>query len=415
MKAKTILAVLLFILVIILTVSGCKYDVAEPLWDQPAATGVTSPTITGVIPKDSAGAGVNTITIQGTNFSDSLSGNIVYIFNGTSSFTPTILSSSNSAITILRPNLVAGAGTISVVKNGAFDVAKFSPYKITSVLQKYGSFLDNVSLSTIAVDSVDNLYVEETSNFKIHKVTPNGDKAVLGYVPWNPVDMKVGPDGNLYFTTGSREVAQINVKTGAATTRWRWLSQGRLVSTLEFANNNFVYFGGSTDLYILNLATAASSSGITTPVVSGLYPASDGNTIIAMHTYKGYLYLAVRNDQAQTQIIYKHQINADGTLGTQQTVLNWTTTQFSSFTLKNFALSADLSTIYVQTNDAVENLFVVNSQGIASFYKGILPAYGVFSSWSSGSTYLYMITGNTAPAADWNVYRVDMGSKSAPR
>jgi hypothetical protein len=407
MKAKIQIAVLLFILVIILTVPGCKYDVAEPLWDKPAATGTTSPTITGIIPKDSAAAGVNTITIQGSNFNDSLTGNIVYI----NSTIASILNSTNSAITILRPNLVSSGATISVISNGAFSVAKYSPYKITAVMQKYGSFLDNVPLSTIAVDSADNVYVMETSNFKVHKVTTAGDKTVLGTTPWNPSDMKVGPNGNLYFTTGSREVAMIDAKTGVTTTRWRWLAQGRLANVLDFGNNNFVYFGGSTDLYILNLSKAASSSGITTPDVSGLYPADDGNTIVALHVYNGYLYLAVRNDPSQT--IYKHKINADGTLGAQQLVLNWSTTKFSSYTLKDFALSANLNTIYVRTNDAAENIFMVTSQGLASYYKGILPAYGVFSAWSRNSTFLYMICGNTTPASEWNVYRVDMGSKSA--
>jgi hypothetical protein len=278
-------------------------------------------------------------------------------------------------------------------------------------MQKYGYFLDNVSLSTLAVDSADNLYVMETANFKVHKVTPSGVKTVAGTTPWNPIDMKVGPGGNVYFTTGSREVAMLDVKTGITTTRWRWLAQGRLAKSLDFSNNGYVYFGGSTDLFILSLSTPANSSGITTPIVSGLYPSANNNTIVALHVYNGYLYIAIRTDLTQT--IYKHAINADGTLGPQISVCNWSATNFSSYTLKDFALAADLTTLYIQTNDATENLFVVTSQGAASFYKGILPAYGVFSSWSHTSTYLYMICGNTSPASEWNVYRVDLGAKSA--
>jgi hypothetical protein len=142
-----------------------------------------------------------------------------------------------------------------------------------------------------------------------------------------------------------------------------------------------------------------------------LYPSSNGYSIVALHVYNGYLYIAVNT--GQDQFIYKHVINADGTLGPQITVLTWSTTKFSSYAIKNFALAADLTTLYIQTNDAIENLFVITSQGVASFYKGILPPYGVFLSWSRNSTYLYMISGNTTAAQEWNVYRVDMGAKSA--
>jgi hypothetical protein len=410
MKANKIIVVLLFILVLTVIIVGCKYDVAEPLWDKPASQGTPSPVITGIVPPDSARPGVNTITIQGRNFNDSLNGNLVYI----EGIAGNIISSTSSAITITRPNLSSNASTaISVVSNGAFLVAKYSPYKFSPVLQKYGSFLDNVSLSTLAVDSADNLYVMETANFKVHRVTPSGVKTVAGTTPWNPIDMKVGPGGNVYFTTGSREIAMLDVKTGVTTTRWRWLSQGRLAKSLDFSNNGYVYFGGSTDLFILSLSTQASSSGITTPIISGLYPAANNNTILALHVYNGFVYIAVKTDL--TQAIYKHAINADGTLGPQITVLDWGATKFSSYSLKDFALAADLTTLYIQTNDAAENLFVVTSQGIASFYKGILPPYGVFSSWCRNSTYLYMICGNTSAGSEWNVYRVDMGAKSAPQ
>jgi hypothetical protein len=407
MKANKILVLLLFILVLAVIVIGCKYDVAEPLWDQPASQGAPSPVITGIVPPDSARPGVNTITIQGRNFNDSLNGNLVYIDGNAAN----IIGNTASTITITRPNLSSNASTISVVSSGAFLVAKYAPYRISPVMQKYGSFLDNVSLSTLAVDSADNLYVMETANFKVHRVTPSGVKTVAGTTPWNPSDMKVGPGGNVYFTTGSREIAMLDVKTGITTTRWRWLAQGRLAKSLDFSNNGFVYFGGSTDLFILSLSTAANSSGITTPVVSGLYPAANNNIILALHVYNGYVYIAARTDQ--TQAIYKHLINTDGTLGPQITVCDWGATKFSSYALKDFALAADLTTLYIQTNDATENLFVVTSQGSASFYKGILPAYGVFSSWSRSSTYFYMICGNTTPASEWNVYRVDMGAKSA--
>ncbi len=409
MKTKYILLVLLFSLVPLVMIVGCKYDVAAPLWDSPPAQAAPTPVITGIVPADSARPGVNTIMIRGRNFNDSLGGNIVYIDGNA----VTVLSNTDSTITVSRPNLAVNAATFSIVSSGAFLVAHYSPYKISAVIQKYGTFLDNVSLSTTAVDSVDNLYVEETGSFKVYKVTPGGTKTVLGTVPWNPIDMRVGPSSNLYFTTGSREIAMLDVKTGTTTTRWRWLSQGRLANYIDFATNGYMYIACSTDLYILSLSTAASSSGITTPTASGLYTSASGHVIVAMHVYNGYLYVADKTDQGQT--IYKHLINGNGTLGPQTVVLNWSTSKYSTYTIKDFMFASDLTTLYILTNDGAENLFVSTSQGISSFYKGILPPYGVFCAWSSNSTYLYMISGNTTPAQEWNVYRVDMGAKSAAR
>ncbi len=44
-------------------------------------------------------------------------------------------------------------------------------------------------------------------------------------------------------------------------------------------------------------------------------------------------------------------------------------------------------------------------------YKSILPPYCKHFCWGKAN-YLYMISGNTSPAQEWNVYRIDVGITS---
>jgi hypothetical protein len=426
MKSNKLIVVTLFILVSMLIVIGCKYDVAQSPWEKPAVANAETPTITGVVPSEAL-PGVNSITIHGKDFNDSLAGNIVYF----DSFIANIVSNTDSTITVLRPNVVTNSASIKVVSDGALLVAKYpNPYKVSPVLEKWGSFMENVELSVAAVDAADTLYVVATNSRKIYKITPSGDKSPLKIndttetvLPWVPADMRFGPNGNLYITSapaGSREIAMIDIKTRVATTRWRYLAQGRLAKYCDFGDNGFMYLGGGSDLYYLNLSTAPTGNPASYTVTSsGLYPTAGGNTILAMRVYKGYVYVSAI--KGTNRGIWKHVINTNGTLGAGTLVLDWNTTKFGSSPIrdiKNFALSSDTSTILVQVRDTiekVENLIIVKPQGIESVYRGIVRPYGVFFDWSKSTNYIYMIGGNTSPSEEWNVYRVDIGAKSASR
>ncbi|HVO72918.1 MAG TPA: hypothetical protein VMT35_02775, partial [Ignavibacteriaceae bacterium] len=58
--------ILAIVLVFFLLISGCKIDVADPVWERPF-TNPSTPKITEVIPAQAI-AGVNIITIIGENF-----------------------------------------------------------------------------------------------------------------------------------------------------------------------------------------------------------------------------------------------------------------------------------------------------------------------------------------------------------
>ena len=341
---------------LISVMTGCKYDVAAPLWNSPPSTTVAS-TITSIDPAQ-ATAGVNVITIHGTNFNGALDSNRIksYFIDSTNSHDTTIVYSgvyfnnlpaeildcSSTMIKVRRPNLASDACTLTVVPSKVLIAAKYSPYKVSSVVQTYGSYVDNISLSTVAVDSAGNVYFVNSISYNILKIAPDGTQSTLATAAWQPADMRIGPDGNIYLTafasTSRREITMVNVSTKTVTRRWRYLQQGINAEYCDFGKNGFLYLGGGSDLYILNQATPIS--GTTYPVkASGLYPSSQGYSINALRVFNGYVYVAVQTDAGQ-QGIWKHLINADGSLDTTRTlVLDWNSTGFASSTIKNFALS----------------------------------------------------------------------------
>jgi len=172
----------------------------------------------------------------------------------------------------------------------------------------------------------------------------------------------------------------------------------------DFDASGYLYIGGlSSDVAIISPGHASSK-------MSGIYATA---SILAIRTAKvnnmEYLYVAAQAGVNTT--IWKHSINAGGTLGPQELVLDWSTTgQFASRTIKNIAISTD-GTLFIGT-DAVSNpILVLTAEGINFFYKNLLPPYCPYFGWGSGS-YMYMLSGNTTASQEWTVYKVDMGTKA---
>ena len=168
---------LLFVLIsalflfLLLLINGCKMSTAEPIWEQPF-TNPPTPKITNVIPAEAA-AGVSRITINGENFADESGTNVVYFDN-----TPTeVISSTSTSIVVRRPNIATDSAVIKVVSNQALSAVKYSPYKVELVMEQYGNFTENIVLSVVAADNMENLYVIEGVN--IHKISPDGEKSVF--------------------------------------------------------------------------------------------------------------------------------------------------------------------------------------------------------------------------------------------
>ncbi len=398
MKAYKLIIVTFFMAVLIVGMTGCEYEVEEPLWDKDFAETPT-PVITQIEPAQAATPGVNYVTIRGENFAGVPDTNGVY-FGATPA---EIVQKSATAITVRRPNLATDSCTVKVVSDSALVVAKFGPYRIDPVLEQYGSFLENLILSVVAVDSAENLYVVETDSKKIHKVAPNGDKTIIGKASRSPYDARIGPDGNLYLVEKNRAIDKVDLTTGEVT-RWTRLPSGKVVKFGDFGSNGYFYTGGTkTDLVIVTPDFSVTYAG---------FYATD--EILAIRVYSGYVYVASRTSGSQYPAkIWRHTIDSTGNVGDQKPVIDMSTTvELSSLLIRAITFSSN-GIMYIAT-DSPDPILVVDpaTKKVDFFYKGILPSYCKQFYWGSGN-YLYMICGDTNLGEEWTVYRVDTGTTGA--
>lgn len=383
-----------FIIALLLSIAGCEYDVADPLWDKEYVTPAT-PKVTQVDPAEAL-AGVNTITINGENFS--AEGNVVYF----DAITADVISNTPTSIIVRRPDIVTDSAKIKVISNDAIVVAKYSPYKVEKILEKYGSFLDNLQLSVVAVDANENLYVVETVSRAIIKVTPDGEKSTVTNANRTATDATIGPDGNLYLMGNNRAIDQVNLTTGQIS-RWIQLPSGKVVRYGDFdANGNFYTGGSKTDLLVVE-------PGLTVKPLSGTYANDD---ILTVRVSGNYVYVVSRPTATENPLkIWRHAVDASGNLGIQELVLDMSTTGgFASRLIKSLRFSTSgLMYLATDSEDPIL-LFDPNTSTLDYLYKNILTPYCKHFYWGTGN-YIYMITGDSALGEEWTVYRVNVGSE----
>lgn len=399
-------------------ISGCKYNVSAPMYDQPTPYKV-APAITSVQPPGSAVAGVNTIAIHGHNFviasSDTLTpGNTIVYFNHT--LQASIFSIDSTSIVVYRPNLTGDSCTITVAPHNTMGEATVSPYAITQVTWQYGGLLQNTPLEGIAVDDQDHVFVAENSTTPVvHEATSLTDNSVIGTLsgvgpsPWGAC---LGPDGNLYVMSGltSRLISKIIISSDSVIQKWVQLPAGKVTRFGDIDAGGFLFAGGfRTDLVII--PTYLSGQLTASQVKSvGSY---SSDSIFAVKVHNGYVYVASKSvASSSTAKIWRHQLTSDSTLGSQELVLDMNTTAFASERISGIAFSSS-GDMYISTNSA-DPLLVdpgASSDGtkVIDFYKGILPSNCSGIAWGKSSHYLYMITGDGTSANQWTVYRVDMG------
>jgi hypothetical protein len=399
------------------TIMGCKYDVANPLWEEPPAS-TTVATITAISPTE-ASAGVNYITITGTNFGGVVDTTLIHsvltgedttiVYNGVyfNDVSVEILDASPTSVKVRRPNLVSDSCTVKVVPGRALVAARTGPYKIAQVIQTYGSFLENAELSVVAVDNSENLYAVYASSRTIYKVTPTGVKTIVGAASRVPTDARIGPGGKLYLTENNRAIDVVDVDAGTVE-RWIQLPSGRVVKFGDFDANGYFYTAGTRS----QLAVVTPDLSV---IQTGLYATDD---VQSVRVYNGDVYLAVKAAAGVTPslAVWKHSLDSvaiNGHLGSAQLVLNLDETPFTSRTIKAFTFSSN-GVMYIAT-DSPDPILVFDptSSQVDYFYKGIVPPYCKHFYWGKGN-YLYLISGNASPEQEWNVYRLDLGTTGAP-
>lgn len=413
MKIHSLLIVVFVMSILsLITVSGCKYDVAEPVWENSEFTlPGRNPAINSINPPQGV-PGANIIEILGQNFDLVPNSNIFLQTPTLFGISPEIVQKTATSISIRRPNLITDSLFVKVWGDSGL-VENFGPYRIDPVFELYGSFFENHTLGAIAADNSGNVYIAEAvAPFPIIKILPGGNQTVLvDTLPTatpltassTPSEAVIGPDGFLYLLRVNRIIQKVNTETGEVTNWHRYEPSSRnQLRYGDFDENGYLYAGGGrTDLVII----APDSSSRT----SGMYSTSS-DTIYAITVSNNFLYLSVGGETGRA--VWRHTIDGSGNLGSKELVFD--PSADSRFSLRNVTaikFSQD-GKMYLATDSPVDPLLVSENGNVDYLYKNILPPY--FKKAAGLNNYLYLISGNLTPAQNWMVYRVDVGTNLAP-
>jgi hypothetical protein len=425
MKAYQIFAMTFLVLASLITViTGCKYDAAAPLWDKPPATTIAA--IIDSVSPARATPGVNIITIYGKNFTGAYDTSTVHSFTGQDTsivyngvyfdkVPADIVEVSSTVLKVRRPNIATDSCAVQVTPDIALTGDKFGPYKIDPVLVQSSAYALNTELTIVVVDQDENFIVIERNSKNVSKVSPSGVKTKIDSLRTDvPMDAKISPlDNNLLYMTGkipagNKVIRRMNLTTGSVES-WKTLPStmsGQGARFCDFDKDGNFYTGGKTG----GLIVVSTQGQVTTTK----YYTND--EIFAIRVYDGYVYVASRLSSSISDPIkiWRHTVDASGTVGPQLPVLDMGTTGvFSGRLIRNISFSLD-GTIYIGTN-STNPILVVTPQGVDYFYKGIIPTCSkYFSSWGNG-TNLYLIAGDGTSANQYVVCKIDMGAKVGAR
>jgi|TARA_B100000287_G_scaffold14362_1_gene14510 hypothetical protein len=378
-----VLSLLQFILPISLLIFSCEDpNYPENIWDEDDQ-GNASPSISSVEPEEAAFAGIDTLTINGQNFSENASANLVYFNN----MLGEVISATSTSLKVVTPNLVSDSVQIRVAVQGAFLFADHSSlYTLTAAVLDYGPFDQFTDIFSLDLDRDENLIVsmDGTPNAEFWIVDTNQDSAVWSGALAKGSGMKLGPTGSVYFVNYQRYLYKDEQGTPKENTEIFKRLNGN-VTDLDFDSNGNLFAGGTGS--IIDVVDINDDGGLT----SGVTEVKNLDTldVISLRVFNDHLYVlttTVSSDQA----IYKMQILDDsGSLGDMELVFDWSayTNKLSSALCFTLSETGDL---FVGSDSDVQPLTYIQNGNASGFYSSILTAPITYMAWGN-SNYLYLI------------------------
>ncbi len=361
------------------TFSGCTKKPDPSLFD-PNWQSLPAPTIASLAPPGSALAGVTVVTVTGTNFSSTLTNNIVYF----GSAPGTVLTASATSLTVRAPLVVSDSVQVSVAVLGSQYLSNYVAYSLKSAVSRLSVPSKGEDPNGITCDASGNVYVSlvdsaSGSGLGLWKLTPEqiGVKrdtanahlysTTAGVTKWT--GLKMGPAGVLYAARNLQALYRIPAGGGAGAV-WVLFPGGVKIYDFDFDANHNVWAGGAnSNIYRITPAGAIKAF----PFVG---------TCRAFRVYNGSLYVGAKTDSLES--VWQFPIVSSDSLGTP--------TKYVDFSAKyvpngpgvqciTFSSDGDL---YIGT-DAPEGIIVVHQGGSSEpLYPGIIFPEPVACTWGLG-------------------------------
>jgi hypothetical protein len=403
-KEKSLYYLCILTIFVLGLVNACnKFDKPTSIYD-PNKVYPGDAVIESISPPDSAVAGVREITIDGKNFITNLDSISVYF----DSEQAIIKSATVDRLVVHRPPNYGDSLVVKVTIPTRLGIARVPGYKLEQPMIKYGDFrLISRAFYAMEMDNQNQIWISGprylfylTADGLYTKTFMRDD--LLRPAFNEPTDIKLGPQGLLYFATrNNRAVYTINPfdSTQAPVT---YASFPNVVEKIDFDQNGNIFGGKSNGLYRVDTARTVTPTGHHT----------SGFSMVEVRVFDDHVYAA------NNKRIYRTLINPDGTLDTADVLLvdiN-SSPSLSSCTISSFNLAED-GTVYIcLQNHPQYSIFALENDGsVLPFYTdNILPEEVDQIFWDNGR-YMYLNQGK-GEAADTSrgLYRVGMDKNGAP-
>ena len=365
--------------------------------------GKPTPQINNVSPADSAFSGSDEVTIEGSNFHSSKDSIFVY-FN---KILAEVLTTSETSIIVIPPNIVSDSVTIKVSVQGAFSFAEYSKnYVLYPRMIKYGDFdpLDE-SVWGLELDKNEVLYVGRSvfPEGAIDQVLPPEgvrNKSLVDAILPTPLSMKIGTDQKIYYVDGVNPyIVRHDLNTGTP----QFSTLPGIASDLDFDRYGNLYAGGSgQNLYRIKPDLSSSIAADYKDI-----------SIFSVRVFDNYVYIAgiySGEDITVPEIgIWKNKIiSEEGILDNKEVVLDWKKLSNGSSFITS--INFDENGMMYISSDGNIGIATYDSDGIFEklYPKIIFPPISKMC-WGP-SNYLYL-NFRGEPRA---IYRLELSQKGAP-
>lgn len=363
--------------------TGCDTGPAPSLYD-PDTESAPDPVITSVDPEGAALAGVDIITIVGSNFSGTAGNNLVY-FGSTRG---DLLEASTTSLSVRPPNTPQPQLQLRVAVIGAENFSNAVRYRLEAAAEDFGKIAAFEEPFAITSDDEGNLFVSLFSDNRsvgVIRMAPNGARSTFVETTFKWDAMEFGPDGALYTARGVRAIFRFT--EGSSQETWAVIQDSAVrIRALAFDVQGNLWAGGpNSGIFRIapdkSIRQFAFEPDVTDLVVAG-----------------GVLYAAASEDG--TSQVVRLPILASGDLGAAEAL-------FSISDARVHALAVAATGEVLVGTDAADPVYVVQTDGSADvLYPGILTPAAVSFAWGAG-TALYMTRGKTDSTTP-NLVRVNV-------
>ena len=291
--------------------AGCDSGPGESLYD-PDPTTNPDPAVTAVSPDPSeiVLAGIDEVTLTGTNFSANASENLVYFDDVRAE----VVEASPTQLRVKAPNFPSPELQIRVAVLGAENYSNLVPYRLVSAVVPFGDLGMADEPTGIGSDDLGNAYVSifsEGSSVGIDRFTPDGERSdyFSTTFPWS--DLAVGPDGALYGVRGVQAVFRL--PEGMAQQTYQVVTGSARLGALTFGPTGALWTGSREGGLFRVAPGGGSFDQFDLP----------GN-IRDLVVFDGALYVAVTQDNVSR--VVRFPIDSNGDLGEAETYVDVTAT-----------------------------------------------------------------------------------------